>query len=206
MLDHRNLLAGEATTTRLFLKLVRQWVRKFFRKPSQIEAVVQSAMIEMLGKLRAGNVPDPDRTFYWALNCATNAVRRELTKIHNHRADTYDSRVHGHVAAADPDATLDLRRDLERVEALLDVCNQNTRALLEAKVCGSTYRAIAAEFNLNQAAARMSVSRLRHQVADQLAAQAKRDLLRQQINRVVVARQRSTPRPDSSSSSSGMRS
>jgi hypothetical protein len=60
------------------------------------------------------------------------------------------------------------------------------------------------EFGLRQPAARMSVCRLRNQLTAQLAAQDKRDLLRQQVKRFDLSRQPSAARPDSSSSSAKM--
>jgi RNA polymerase sigma factor (sigma-70 family) len=203
MLDHQKLLAGDLSTTVLFLRVARQWARKFFRKRSQLDAVTQAAMLEMLDKLKAGDIPEPDRTLSWALTCANNAVRRELTRVRNHRTIVYESHQHSPNAAGASE-WLRARDDLQRVNALLEDCDLDARRLLEAITRGHTYREIADEWGLGVGAARASVARLRKRLRAQLVAQDKRELLRQQIiDRTIV--HQTTSRFESSSSTPARR-
>jgi RNA polymerase sigma factor (sigma-70 family) len=201
LLDHQKLLAGDRTTTTVFRLVARRWITKFFRKPSQLEDVTQSAMIEMLGKLRAGNIPDPERAYCWVLTCANNAVRRELTRVRNHNVVSYESQLHCPYINRSSD-WVRVCDDLHRVNALLEQSDAGGRRLLEARACGYTYQEIAEEFGLEAAAARASISRLRKKLIAQLLVQDKRETLRQQLLTRVIMRHQLAPRHESSESTS----
>jgi RNA polymerase sigma factor (sigma-70 family) len=200
MLDHHKLLAGDPGATSLFLMVARQWARKFFRKRSQLAGVTQSAIAEMLAKLAAGNIPEPDRTVYWALTCTNNAVRRELTRIRNHRAVSFESALHCQDATG-PSAQVRAREELAHVDALLAACDASAREFVEARACGYTYQEIAQKHELRPEAVRAAVSRLRRKLIAQLISQQNREGLHQHVIRAMMNRRgQLTPRPDSSSS------
>jgi RNA polymerase sigma factor (sigma-70 family) len=200
-LDHQKLLAGDPTTTTMFRLVARRWITKFFRKPSQLEDVTQSAMTEMLGKLRAGNIPDPEGTFCWVLTCANNAVRREVTRVRNHVVVSYESQLHCPSITRSSD-WVRVCHDLQRVNALLEQCDAGARRLLEARACGYTYQEIAEEFGLGEAAARASITRLRKKLITQLLVQDKREDLRQQLLGRAIIRHQLAPRHESSETTS----
>ncbi|KIG19386.1 hypothetical protein DB30_02667 [Enhygromyxa salina] len=202
MLDHQKLLDGDPSATSQFVMVARQWARRFFRKRSQLDGVIQSAMIEMLAKLRAGNIPEPERMFFWVLSCTNNAVRRELTRVRNNRVVGCESARHC-LSAAGPSERVRARDELQRVDALLEVCDASARRIIEARAYGYTYREIADELNLGPAAVRASVSRLRKKLVAQLESQRHREDLRRQAVQAMLKRHRQLPpRSDSSSSNS----
>jgi RNA polymerase sigma factor (sigma-70 family) len=175
-LDHRKLLAHDPTTTQAFLDCIRGYVRRYFHRASEIHDVSQSAMLELVGKLRRGDEPTPDRTYYWVLNCASNAVRRELTR-RRHRVVSYESRLHGK-PAANPSEAFEARREIERIDRLLADCSDVARRALEASVHGDTHREIAAELELGPGAVRMTISRVRATLSQRLTAEEKLERLR----------------------------
>lgn len=170
-LDHRKLLANDPSTTRAFLNYIRRYVRRFFQRRSQIHDVSQSAMLEVIDKLSNGNEPTPDLVHYWVLNCASNAVRRELTRL-RHIAVSYESRLH---SRPDPevDEVVGARREIERIDRLLEDCGDVARKALDAAVHGDTHREIAAELEIGPGAVRMTIARVRATLSKRLTAEEK---------------------------------
>jgi RNA polymerase sigma factor (sigma-70 family) len=175
-LDHRKLLAGDPLTTQAFLKYIRSHVRRYFHRRSQIHDVSQAAMLDILARLRAGEEPEPDRVHYWVLNCANNAVKRELTRL-RHRAVSYESRLHSSPQPS-PSAVLGAREKIERIDRLLADCGEVGRKALEATVQGHNHREIAEQLDMGPGAVRMTISRVRAVLSERLTAEEKLGRLR----------------------------
>jgi RNA polymerase sigma factor (sigma-70 family) len=174
-LDHRKFLEGDPAMTEAFCKTARWWIRRRFHKPSQIEAVVQDTMVEMLTKLAAGDEPDPHRVEEWILNCANNATRREQTRARRNLTVPYESQLH-----ARDQATLSelhrYRADLEQVDALLEGCKERLTRMFFLRVQGYAYDEIAQEVGANSGAIRMALHRLRQRLERELLADDQLDL------------------------------
>lgn len=190
-LDHRKFLAGDAKTVNMFIQATRDWVGKKFTNRARIESVVQAAIVEMLIKLQAGNVPKPGHTLRWIQTCANNAVRRERTRIEKAAAEVYESHMHG-PGPVDMSHVYKLRRDLELIERLLDGCSPRAREIFAERIRGLTYKHIAQLHELSEEAARESVSRLRRQLIGEFTARDKVEYLMRQARRVHGRAHRST--------------
>lgn len=175
-LDPRKLLEGDPRTAEAFLKYIRSHVRRYFRRGSQIHDVSQAAMLDVIARLEAGEEPEPDRLHYWVLNCAKNAVRRELTRL-RHRAVSYESRLHCHPQAS-ASAVLGAREEIERIDRLLTDCSEVGRKALAARLQGHTHREIAKQLDMESGAVRMTLTRLRATLSRRLSAEEKLKRLR----------------------------
>jgi RNA polymerase sigma factor (sigma-70 family) len=199
MLDHHKLLAHDPPTTQAFLDCIRRYVRRYFNRPSEIHDVSQSAMVELIDKLNRGEEPQPDRTYFWVLNSASNAVRRELTRL-RHRVVSYESRLHGQFTST-REEVFEARQEIERINRLLAECSDVARLALAASVHGDTHREIAAALELRPGAVRMTISRVRATLSDRLTAEEKLERLRLLAARAGHGRASLfQARPDSSTS------
>ncbi len=127
-LDPLRLLAHDPETTQAYLEFTRRFIRRYLQDPSRVREVSQSALAEMLAKLERGLAPTPGRVHYWVAASASNAVRRELTRM-RHRAVTYESRLHNQ-PAPNQDDVLVARWEVERIECLLAQFNGRARRAL----------------------------------------------------------------------------
>lgn len=172
LLDHRRFLAGDPGTTQAFLQTARWWVRRFFHKRSQIDAVVHDAMVDMLTKLESGDEPDPERVEQWILLCANNATRRELTRVRHNVAVPYESALHGNDHAK-PSEEHRHRVDVQQIDATLHACKEHLQRMFLLRLQGYTHDEIAKLVGSKAGATRMAMSRLRRRLADELIADSK---------------------------------
>lgn len=164
-LDYRMLIAGDPVTTQRFARVARACVRRTFRKPSQIEAVVQDTFVEIMAKLEAGKFPEPHRVETWIWICATNAVRREQTRMRNRDADPYESEADDQLSLSEQ---MRQREDVETVEAQLRELNAEIVRKLVMRLQGYSYQEIADHDGDRPGTTRMSLSRLRDQLIRRL--------------------------------------
>jgi DNA-directed RNA polymerase specialized sigma24 family protein len=197
LLDHRRFLAGDPTMASRFRQAARQWTRRYFDDPDKIDSIVQAALLEMLGRLRAGEEPEPDRIAFWIRGCTNNVVRRELTRMRNADFIGYESHLHGR-APVDMSQTLRLRREIEHVERGLDDCEDQARRIFEERVRGAAYREIAATQAVSEEAARASVSKLRKRLLRGLSKRDKVEYLKLEAKRAGLVDQHSVLPPKSS--------
>lgn len=209
--DPDQLRAGDAAAIESFRRLLRAHICRYFNKESQINDVIQDALLDLLAKLEAG--ANPKQPEYWALNAANNAVRRELTRMRRQVIE-YESRLHGlgprqgDRGRADHADLLDAREDLRKINALLADCDEVPLRALTAAVQGRNHREIAQELGISPGAARMTLARARTELSDRFTAQQKIDHLIRLARRagLVVQAQGNeppvSPSPSSSSSSS----
>lgn len=171
-LDYRKLLAGDPVTTRGFARVVRACVRRRFKfgTTSQIDAVVQDTWVELLAKLEAGNVPDPDRVEAWIALCASNASRREQTRIRNREAVPYESQTHT-TAQVPLSERFRQREDLGHIESQLQGMSAEVLQMFVMRLQGHSYAEIAKAVDTRPGAARTSMSRLRRQLTQLLTDQ-----------------------------------
>jgi DNA-directed RNA polymerase specialized sigma24 family protein len=159
-LDPRRYLDNDPGTVRIFGHIARQWARRHFDNPDQLESIVQTTQLEMTLRLRAGERPAPKRLAYWIGSCTRNVMRREWTRTRHATIVAFESDLH---AEADVDMSLALRlqSEIEEIEQTLDHADDRTRRILEGRVRGFTYREIATMNQMTEAAARKSMDRLR---------------------------------------------
>jgi RNA polymerase sigma factor (sigma-70 family) len=174
--DPARLRARDRATTEAFRRILRAHVRSYFNRESQIHDVTQDALLELLAKLEAG--AEPEHPVYWALTSATNAVRRELTRI-RHRVIEYESQLHGKTDHGEPDwaALLDAREDLRRINVLLNECEEAQLRALAGAAEGRDHRELAEQLGVSPGAARMTLSRARADLSVRFSAQQKLDEL-----------------------------
>lgn len=175
--DPAKLRAGDPAVTEAFRRILRAHIRGYFRHESQIHDVTQEALLELLAKLEAG--ADPQHPIYWALSSATNAIRRELTRL-RHQAIAYESQLHGASEAsseAERAALLDAREDLRRINALLADCDEAPYRALAGALEGHDHRELAEQLGVSPGAARMTLARARADLSEQFSAKQKMDEL-----------------------------
>lgn len=202
-LDPDKLRRGDAATVAAFRSVLRRRIGVFFHKQSQINAVTNDTLVELLTKLERGE--QPTEVFYWALNAVNNAIRRELTRVRRQVLVTYESHLHG-LDEADPTAVIDATAELERLDALLTKVDDVSLQVLFAAVQGEKHRDIANQLGINPGAARQSLSRLRAELRSHLTTHERRAKLRQLVQQAGLGHEPPpvphATTPDSSSSSS----
>jgi RNA polymerase sigma factor (sigma-70 family) len=162
MLDHRKLLAGDPPTTTACRLIIDACLRRYLKDESRIREVAQSTFAEAMQKLRDGATPSRERMVSWLLNCASNALRRELTQIRR-QVDNFESRMHS-PTTSDSIELLEAKAELARIEQLLELCSKHDRLVFFAKVRGDSAEEIAAKLGTTPAAVRSSVSRTRQRL------------------------------------------
>ncbi|KIG12861.1 hypothetical protein DB30_00928 [Enhygromyxa salina] len=162
MLDHNKLRAGDPATTRACHGIIEACLRRYIKDESRIREVAQSTFAEAMQKLRDGAAPRRERMVSWLLNCASNALRRELTQIRR-QVDNFESRMHSPATPAAIDL-LEAKAELARIEQLLELCSKHDRDVLFAKARGDSVEEIAAELGTTPAAVRSSVARTRQRL------------------------------------------
>lgn len=183
LLDYRKLLANDPTTTKAFHQIIDVCLRRYLKDESRIREVAQSAMTEALQKLGAGAAPKPEYMITWLINCAGNALRRELTQVRR-QMDSYESRLHSQ-PTFDASELLDVNLEIDRIEQLLELCNVHDRLVLMAKIRGDTTEEIAATYGKTPAAVRSSISRTRQRLRLGLTPEQKRQRLIGCVRRAV---------------------
>jgi DNA-directed RNA polymerase specialized sigma24 family protein len=159
-LDPRRYLDNDPRTVHIFGHIARQWARRHFDDPDQLESIVQTTHLEMMLRLRAGERPAPKRLAYWIGTCTRNVMRREWTRMRHTTFVAFESDLHGD-ADVDMSLALRLQSEIEELEHTLDHADDRSRRILEGRVRGFTYREIATMNLMSEAAARKSMDRLR---------------------------------------------
>lgn len=197
-LDPQLLLQGDQRAVDSFLRVIRGRILKFFKKRSQVADLSGEVLVNLFERLQAGEVPENPR--YWALNVTNNFVRRELRRLKK-RCLEYQSQLHGN-DGVDPDTALETGLKLQEVEKLIAELDETAAQVLAAAVQGFTYQEIAEDLDSTTGSVRMTLSRARATLKDQLSAQEQRKML------MMLARQagllddpsptveQSTPTPD----------
>ena len=167
LFDPDKFRAGDPVTTRFFIQLARRWVRRYFHKRSQVDAVTQDSLVEMMTKLEAGDRPDPDRVPQWICTCAHNAVRRELTRVRHLDTVDFASELHGNNPIKLSEQVRHVE-DLRRVREALEECTEHVRQIFVMRLLGHSHAEIAAFAESKAGAVRMAYSRVIRQLNEQL--------------------------------------
>jgi RNA polymerase sigma factor (sigma-70 family) len=194
-LDPEQLRKGDRATIAAFELVLRRRIREFFKKPSLVNVLTNTALVELLEKLDRGE--QPTVPLYWALNAASNVARRELTRLRR-IAVSFDSRLHSR--APEQHLALEARDDLDRIDALLAEVDEVPQQVLAAAAQGHTSLEIATKLGLSPEAVRASLSRLRGHLKDGLASQGQLDGLRRLAREAGLIPKTTGLQPASSSS------
>lgn len=173
-LDPEKLRTGDAATVAAYRAVLSKHIRRFFFKPSLVDDTAGAALVEIFEKLERGE--KPKHPFYWALNAANNAVRRELTRMKN-KVIAYESRLHT-VPVADQSAVIEARDELARLDELLAEVDDVSQQVLVGVVQGHSHEEIANDMGIKPGTSRQSLSRVRTRLKDQLSARERFDRLR----------------------------
>lgn len=183
MLDHSKLRAGDPATTRAAHRIIDRFLRRYLKDESRIREVAQSTFAEAAHKLRCGATPSRQVIIMWLINCAGNALRRELTQVRR-QVDNFESRMHSPTAPG-PIELLEAKREIQRIEQLLELCSRNEQLVLIAKARGDSAEEIAAKFGTTPASVRSSVSRTRQRLRLSLTPEQKRERLLRELQRAA---------------------
>jgi RNA polymerase sigma factor (sigma-70 family) len=183
MLDHEKLLAGDPPTTRAARQIIVRCLRRYLKDESRIREVAQSTFAEALHKLHRGATPSRELIMTWLINCAGNALRRELTQVRR-QVENFESRMHSPTTPG-PIELLEAKREIERIEHLLELCSRHDRLVLVARARGDSAEEIAAKFGTTPAAVRSSVSRTRQRLRLTLTPEQKRRRVLEELQRVA---------------------
>lgn len=199
-LNLERLLDNDPSTAKTVQQHVRGYVRKFFERTSLVHDVSHNAWVDLLGRLEREGAPDPERSYAWVLNSASNAVRRELTRLRQHNKTRYDSALL-ETGANSESKVLHAREMLRRIDGLLAECDETVRLALEACAEGRTYQEIAELLGISHGTVRMSISRERARLRERLSAADKLEEIRLLVDRAGLGGRstlfKSGPRSDS---------
>ncbi|KIG15130.1 hypothetical protein DB30_05830 [Enhygromyxa salina] len=183
MLDHSKLRAGDPATIRAAHRIIDRCLRRYLKDESRIREVAQSTFAEAILKLRRGATPSREVFIAWLVNCAGNALRRELTQVRR-QVEYFESRMHSPTVPG-PVELLEAKRELERIEHLLALCSMNEQLVLIAMARGDSAQEIAAKFGTTPAAVRSSVSRTRQRLRLSLTPEQRRERLLRMLQRAA---------------------
>ena len=186
-LNLERLVENDPSAAPLVQRLVRGYVRRFFMSSSQVHDVSTNAWVDLLGRLEREGAPDPERGYAWVLNSASNAVRRELTRLRRQSKTRYDSALL-ETGAQSESKVLRARETLRRIDELLTDCDETVRLALQARAEGRTYQEIAEQLGISHGSVRMSISRERARLRDRLSADEKLEELRLLVDRAGLSR------------------
>jgi RNA polymerase sigma factor (sigma-70 family) len=185
----RKLERGDKDTIARASKIIRGFVRAYIRDPNLVEDVVQNTLVELLGKLARGDRPQTPH--YWILTAASNAVRREYTRLRR-SPEMFRSQLHPQKASG-LSTQHRAGAELRRVRELLAHKPQWQQQALMAIVVGRESKQVAEEFGMSPGALRTAVSRLRHDIREQLRSEAEFGTLAQLARAANRPRTRSDP-------------
>lgn len=174
--ERDGLLASDPDMTEAAFRFMKGYLRNYLSDVHTIADVTQSAMVELVVKLRGwdGELTAED-TFRFISNCAKNALRREFTRL-GHKLVSFEPEQHS-MLSVEYEQTLTQREELERVEALLDEHKDRDRAIFIAKVQGYSNEEIARMLDTTKGAVRAAASRARKRLRVQWSAKDQRKIL-----------------------------
>ena len=181
------------------MRQVRGYVRKFFTRRSQVHDVSNNAWVDLLAHLEREEPPEPERGYTWVLNSASNAVRRELTRLRRHNKTRYESALLDRGAGSES-TVLRARATLRWVDTMLEECDETVRLTLQASAEGRTHQEIADQLGITTGAVRMSISRVRATMKDRLSAAEKLEELHLLADRAGLAHRPTLFKSESGSS------
>ena len=174
--EREGLLESDPRMTQAAIRFMRGYLHRYFSDESMIADVTQSAMLELIVKLREWDGENtPDDMFRLISNCAKNALRRQLTKLRR-RLVSFESQQHSNYGG-EYDQTLAQREEIERVEQQLDEHEDRDKGMFIAKIQGYSSKEIADRFQTTEGAVRTATYRMRTRLRIGLSAEDKRRML-----------------------------